>query len=506
MRVSDLAVLEAGAFPGGFSFGVATAGFQVEGGYNGPGQPRNNWYDWEAAGRVEPSGIANDSWRRFEEDLDVASAMGLDTFRLSVEWARVQPTASASATENEEEPPFDRDAVERYVEILAAARGRGLDPLVTLHHFTLPRWLGLSFWQREDSPRVFAAYVRQVVTLLDEGLAARGEPPIRRYVTLNEINALAIGTWFGGWFPGGRPLHLPDLRRGLDHLLAAHVRAYDAVHDVHVERGWARPQVITNNVSLSIYESDRSLIDLLLARRRGVDRDALPAYLADRRTRWRSVCKRMAGPSQAASELLLAGLARWNVRHGLPATSDALYASPRPDKLDAIAIDFYAPWAKGRFRAPGHRTSGERWRYPVRPLWEDPPAPGAFVDFCRANADEPGLPLWVVENGLCNRVHDGVSYPRPDGWNRVRYLRAYLGRLAAAVAEGLPVEAYLHWTLYDNYEWGSYEPRFGLLGVDRSRGATRLERDSMGDDAAGAYGTIVRALRTGQGLDAAFTA
>jgi beta-glucosidase len=502
MRASDLAVLESAGFPDGFSFGVATAGFQIEGGYNGPGQPRNNWYDWEAAGRVEPSGVANDSWRRFEDDLDAAAEVSLDTFRMSVEWARVQ----ASESNGDHEPPFDSGAIARYAAILFAARGRGLDPIVTLHHFTHPRWLGLAFWQREDSPRVFAGYVRRLAALLNEGLAARGEPPIRRYVTLNEVNVLAIGTWFTGWFPGGRPLRLADLGRGLDHLLAAHVLAYDAIHDVHEQRGWPRPQVVTNNLTLSIYETDRALVDVLLAPRRGVDRDALPGYLADRRARWFSMCKVMEGPSRAPSELFLREVARWNARDALPVTTDALYASPRVDKLDAIGIDFYAPWARGRFRAPGRRTSGGRWRHPARPLWEDPPAPGSFVDFCRANADEPGVPLWIVENGLCNRVRGGVSYPRPDGWNRVRYLREYLGRLAAAVAEGLPVEAYLHWTLYDNYEWGSYEPRFGLLGVDRTRGATRLDRDSMGHDAAGSYAAIVRALRTGEGLRSAFTA
>ncbi len=502
MRASDLAVLEGARIPEAFSFGVATAGFQIEGGYNGPGEPGNNWHDWEAAGRVEPAGVANDSWRRYEEDLDAAASMGLDTYRMSVEWARVQPSGST----RDDEPPFDRRAVDHYVEILSAARRRGLDPMVSLHHFTHPLWLGVDFWQRDDSPRVFARYAREVAGMVGEGLAARGEPPIRRFVTLNEINVLAIGTWFTGWFPGGRPLALRDLHRGLDHLLAAHVLAYDAVHDVYEERGWARPQVATNNLALSIYEVDRAIVDLLLARRRGVDRGDLPGYMAARRTRWRTLMRTMPGPSSALSERMMRGLATWATRHELTATSEAVYASPRADKLDAIGIDFYAPWTKGRFRAPGHRTAGSRWKHPVRPLWEDPPSPLDFVAFCRANADEPGLPLWVVENGLCNRVLDSAAHPRPDGWNRVRYLKEYLGSLAAATVEGLPLTTYLHWTLFDNYEWGSYEPRFGLFGVDREGGEVRrLGRDSMGDDAAGAYRDIVSALRSGTGLRAALT-
>ena len=77
--------------PDGFLFGVATAGFQVEGGYNGPGQPANNWLPWEHVGRVEPSGNAVGFWERPEEAFDRAAALGCNSFRLSVEWARVFP-------------------------------------------------------------------------------------------------------------------------------------------------------------------------------------------------------------------------------------------------------------------------------------------------------------------------------------------------------------------------------------------------------------------------------
>ena len=82
----------------------------------------------------------------------------------------------------------------------------------------------------------------------------------------------------------------------------------------------------------------------------------------------------------------------------------------------------------------------------------------------------PGLPLWIVENGLCTRVRNGRNYPRPDGWDRPRYLAEHVAAVVDAVAAGVPVTAYLHWSLVDNYEWGSYEPRFGIFGIDRARG------------------------------------
>jgi beta-glucosidase/6-phospho-beta-glucosidase/beta-galactosidase len=104
----------------------------------------------------------------------------------------------------------------------------------------------------------------------------------------------------------------------------------------------------------------------------------------------------------------------------------------------------------------------------------------------------------VVENGLCNRVRNGRSYQRSDGWDRPRYLREHLGAVVAAIDDGVPVEGYWHWSLVDNYEWGSYEPRFGIYGVDRHRGAGGgrwLDTDSLGDDSAGAYRRILAGLR-----------
>ena len=105
-----------------------------------------------------------------------------------------------------------------------------------------------------------------------------------------------------------------------------------------------------------------------------------------------------------------------------------------------------------------------------------------------------------MENGLCNRVRNGRSYPRPDGWDRPRYLAEHVAATVDAVAAGVPVTAYLHWSLVDNYEWGSYEPRFGIFGIDRDRGPRGfrwLDTDSEGRDSAGAYRRLIRWAREG---------
>ena len=180
---------------------------------------------------------------------------------------------------------------------------------------------------------------------------------------------------------------------------------------------------------------------------------------------------------------------------------DAVYDSAHDRTLDVLGIDWYHPTLSHHFRLPGHRTAGGRNLLPTRQLWDDVPEPAGLTRWLAVQAGlAPGLPLWVVENGLCNRVRSGHAIPRLDGWDRPRYLREHLAAVVAAVDAGVPVTGYWHWSLVDNYEWGSYEPRFGLHGIDRHRsghGMRWLETDALGDDSAGAYRDIIAGLRAG---------
>ncbi|MHB1518339.1 MAG: family 1 glycosylhydrolase [Acidimicrobiales bacterium] len=499
--------------PRDFLFGVSTAGFQVEGGFNGPGEPANNWFEWESAGRVVPSGNAVGFWNRPEEALDRAAAIGCDSFRLGVEWARICP----------EEGSVDRSALDRYRKIVDACHERALVPLVTLHHFTHPDRLGVDFWLRPDSPSRFGAYAGIVADAL--------APSVRHWVTINEINVLALESWLLGTFPPGRVLAVGDVAVALDHLLAAHVLAYEAVHR-------ARPdaRVTTNNSCVSVYEYDRMLTDLLLSRGAGIRRREIPEWLDERRRlhdrlepawppsagaasdrpmQWRpapSFADRWSNALETvlrrASSLLSpypSGTGGHTARFGggvpIGRALEAIYESPVERTLDVLSLDWYGPVASRHFRSPGHRTSGGRSLQPVRRLWDDPPEPDHLTRWLGdASALAPGLPVWIVENGMCSRVHNGRSYPRVDGWDRCRYLRRHLAAVMAAIDAGVPVEGYWHWSLVDNYEWGSYEPRFGLYGIDRNRGdigARWMDTDALGDDSAGAYRRLITGLRDG---------
>ena len=470
-----------GVLPDDFLFGVATAGFQVEGGFNGAGQPANNWVAWEQVGRVEQSGDAVGFWDRPEVALDRAAALGCDSFRLGVEWARVVPEAGR----------VDRGALDRYVAVAAGCVERGMAPLVTLHHFTHPAWLGEDLWLRPDAAHHFAEWAQIVVPAL--------APFVRHWVTLNELNILTVQTYLTGDFPPGRRAAIGDAAVALDSLVAAHVRGYDVIRS---ERDDA--VVTTNNFCLSVYEYDRMVIDLLLARSHGIGRRDLDDWIAERR---RGHYALLPTPGIAESLLRRAGSRFASYGATGPGSTaprralEALEASPHERTLDVLGVDYYDPMAARHLRLPGHRTAGGRHPLPARALWDDPPDPAGLQRWLGVQAAlAPGLPLWVVENGMCNRLRRGRSYGRLDGWERPRYLRESVAAVVAAVDAGVPVEGYWHWSLVDNYEWGSYEPRFGLYGVDRDRGGSGgrwLDTDAMGRDSAGTYRSIITGLRAG---------
>lgn len=458
------------SLPDGFRFGVATAGFQIEGGYNGRDEPSNNWSWWEAEGRVEPSGIALDFWNGHEQHLDRAAAAGCDAFRMSIEWARCEPL----------DGELDDEAIDRYCHILDACHERNLQPLVTLHHFTHPAWLGVDFWLRPDSPERFAGWAHVAL----ERFAGR----CNYWVTINEINVYAIQTYLTGMFPPGRRMDISATVRALDNMLAGHVLAYASVKD-------RQPQAVvaTNNYALSIYELDRLLTDVLLARSHGIGRYELHDWLVERRAEFRDAV----GPRHRLEWLLgQRAASAVPLEQAVPRTVAEVYASAHERTLDVVQLDYYDPVVHHHLRVPGHKTAGGRnWR-PGRMLWDDPPNPAGLAAYSMLN-QEPSLDLWVVENGLCNRVRNGRAYPRADGWTRERYLKENIAALLSAADAGVPVTGYYHWTLADNYEWGSYEPRFGLYGVDRARANVWSDQDSMGGDACGTYRRIVERLREG---------
>ena len=464
-----------GVLPDGFRFGVSDSGYQAEGGYNGPGEPANNWASWEASGRATPTGAANELWTRYPEHLDAASEAGCDAYRTSVEWTRVEPRPGA----------VDHEAIEHYGTILRAARNRGIEPVVALHHFTHPAWLGPDFWLRPDAPQRFANWAELIVPHL--------APYCDRWITINEINAEVIGSYLIGYFPPGQRFRRRSMQRAVDNMLAAHVAAYEVIH-----RHQPHARVGTSTYAFWSYDVDRILLDVLAARAAGVTRTQVPAWLAQRRRAHHRTALEHLGAGQTWADHAVHRALRtyFALDRHLPRTLDAVYASPHVRTYDVVQVNFYDPRLSRYLRLPGRRTAGHRHWGPDPEHWEQVPGPEHLAGYLRAAAVDDDE-VWILENGLCNPVVDGVSHRRPDGMDRPTYLRQHLAAVVDAIDAGVDVTGYYAWALFDNYQWGEYVSRFGLRTVEREHGVKFGDLDALGDDSVGAYRTLADGLRAG---------
>jgi beta-glucosidase len=174
-----------GRFPDGFRWGTATAAHQIEG-----GNINNDWWRWEhtpGSGVAEPSGDACDSWNRWQDDVDVIAALGFDHYRFSLEWSRIEPAPGE----------WSRASLDHYKRLGAALRERGIEPVVTFHHFTTPLWLAdMGGWEKMDTAARYASYCEVAAGALADVMG--------RACTLNEPNVVTTMGWVMGMFPPGQ--------------------------------------------------------------------------------------------------------------------------------------------------------------------------------------------------------------------------------------------------------------------------------------------------------------
>jgi len=209
------------SFPQNFLWGASTAAHQVEG-----NNTNSDWWarehgNLEGAPPVEqPSGDAADSFTRYPEDMRLLRDAGLDTYRFSIEWARIEP-----------EPKFFSLAmIDHYRRMIDTARDLGLTPMVTLHHFTNPIWFARDVtWNDPRAVDHFARYVQRVLPLLED---------VELVCTINEPNMLAtiMAPANEGWSGIGIP---PGDAQITEHLISAHQFATALVRSVGKKAGWS---------------------------------------------------------------------------------------------------------------------------------------------------------------------------------------------------------------------------------------------------------------------------
>ena len=197
-------------FPANFLFGTATSAHQVEG-----GNTNSDWWEWEhrkGTPCAEPSGDACDFYHRYREDIVLMAGLGFNAFRFGIEWARIEPAPGE----------FSSAALRHYRRVLATCRELRVIPIVTFHHFTLPRWLqAQGGFLLDDFPQLFERYCERSAGALGDliGYAC----------TINEPEGLGEGGFILGVNPPGRKGDVDAMWRVVEHVLEAHRRGAAAI-------------------------------------------------------------------------------------------------------------------------------------------------------------------------------------------------------------------------------------------------------------------------------------
>jgi beta-glucosidase len=409
-------------FPPEFVWGVATSAFQIEGAAAADGKGPSIWDRFcRVPGAIADGSngdVACDHVNRWSEDLDIAAALGVDAYRFSVSWPRVQPAGRGA---------WNTAGLGFYDRLVDGLLARGLRPYLTLNHWDLPEALQAEGgWAHRDTVGRFVDYALGINERLGDRLAA--------ITTHNEPWVIAMLGHESGHFAPGVKCRATAMQV-VHHLLLSHGLALQALRAAGCG---ARLGIVLNLAPVQPISD--SAADLAAARledgrllrwymdplfRRGYPADVLAHLGAD-------------GPKLRASDL-------------------ADIATP----MDFLGINYYSRNVVGA-SGPWDVRSGDR---PITDMgWEVYPE-GLTELLLRVHRDYPVPPLYVTENGAAfpDRLVDGQVHDA----ERTSYIGAHIAATAAAMRQGVPMAGYMVWSLLDNFEWASgYAKRFGLVHVD----------------------------------------
>jgi beta-glucosidase len=424
--------------PASFRWGVATSAYQIEGAVAEDGRTPSIWDTYcgvpGAVANGDRGDVACDHYHRMPTDVALIRDLGVDMYRFSVAWPRVQPGGSGPVN------PAGLAFYDRLVDELLAG---GIDPWLTLYHWDLPQELeDAGGWPNRDTAYRFADYAMLVFGALSDRVDI--------WTTLNEPWCSAmLGYAYGQQAPGGR-----DFAAGISavhHLLLGHGLATQ-----RMRAAATRPLDfgITLNMGTAEPASD-------------TDADRNAARLADGLGTRIYLDPLVYGryPEDVVADLAARGV-HMPVRDG----DLAVISTP----IDVLGVNFYSGTVFSGVDEQGRSVDADG--FPVqRPVPRGVPVTAMdweIVPECltelliRLGRDYPGLPMVITENGAA--FHDE---PDENGFvddaDRVAYLEAHIAAVAAARDAGADVRGYFAWSLMDNFEWSyGYDKRFGIVRVD----------------------------------------
>ena len=425
-------------FPASFKWGVATSSYQIEGAVAEDGRSPSIWDTFcRVPGAVadgDNGDVACDHYHRMPQDVALIKSLGVDTYRFSVAWPRVQPDGRGPVN------PAGLAFYDRLVDELLAA---DVDPWVTLYHWDLPQTLeDAGGWPNRDTAYRFADYAMLVFDKLQDRVAT--------FTTLNEPWCSAwLGYYVGVHAPGRR--NFADGIHAVHHLLLGHGLATQRMRaaatapkklGITLNMGTADPFTDTQQDRDAARRADgmglRIYLDPL---RYGRYPEDMVADLADRGT---------AFPVQPGDLEII--------------------SSP----TDVLGVNFYFGQDFSGVDTDG-RTVDDEGHPVVRQMPPDtartamdwPITPERFTQLLvRLQRDYPGVPMVITENGAAfDDTADESGFVQDD--DRTAYLAEHIAAVAAARSQGADVQGYFAWSLMDNFEWAEgYAKRFGIVHVD----------------------------------------
>lgn len=430
-------------FPGGFLWGTATASYQIEGAVSEDGRAPSIWDTFShTPGKVyrdDTGDRACDHYHRLEEDLNLMADLGLQAYRFSVAWPRIQPEGNGQP---------NRKGLDFYRRLVDGLRERSIEPMLTLYHWDLPQALedGGGWTSRETSER-FAEYAGIVYGALSDS--------VRYWITLNE-------PWVASWMGHGYGVHAPG------HMDPA--KALSAAHHLLLGHGLALERMRSMGGDTQI----------------GVTLNLHPAHPSRDRDADREAARRVDGQ---ANRLYLDPLFRGEYPEDLlsfyrdrgtelPDIQDGdLRKISAP--LDFLGVNYYFRHTvrDAPDEAPSRIPFSDLGVRPIVPHAAEKTAMGWPVEpegltemLVRIKEEYADLPVYVTENGRA--VHD---YTDPEGnvkdEERVSYLDSHFRAAHEAMERGVDLRGYMVWSLLDNFEWAEgYSKRFGIVYVDYPTG------------------------------------
>lgn len=417
-----------------FKWCVSTAGHQIEG-----ENFQSDWWAFEqkpgTIARRENSSCAADSWNRLDRDLENLKYLGVNMYRFSVEWSRIEPSPNK----------YDEAAILKYQDFVKGLESAGIEPMITLSHFTIPNWFRkLGAWEHPLAAARFARFAKLV--------RKRIAPKATHFITFNEPMVHAIGGYFSGSVPPQEKRPLAGVAPVIQGMLLAHAAAYREIHTLDVE--------LKKLSSVGVAQHIRPM--------RGTYSLPWNNYLAKKLEQawswaWVDAIEtgwlRIEVPTQISFQAALPGVAGTQDFAGINyytvseiSASDLYQASRHPD---TTRNDLYDPQA-WKSRPEGLVTAVLKYDQKIK------------------KARGRSLPIFITENGIADALDA----------KRQKFLSEHLSAVETLRHLEVPIQGYCHWSLMDNFEWiHGYEPRFGLFETNFTtfqttpRGSANIYRD-----------------------------